>query len=115
MPNGKNGVNGPNAPLLVVRGPKSGLEHAVNRPLEAASSAMEIQQRLLIAAQLNVQVNLKFYRDRQGIVFSIFDFFWLTFTNTEYRMNIESGRGILVWIDHYQGSIDFNIVLYKGQ
>ena len=60
MPNGKNGVNGPNAQLLVVRGPKSGPEHAVNRPLEAASSALEIQQRTVIVAQLNVQVNIKF-------------------------------------------------------
>ena len=59
MPNGKNGVNGPNAQLLVDRGRKSGLEPAVNRPLEAPSNVVEIQQRPVIVAQLNVQVNLK--------------------------------------------------------
>ena len=59
MPNGKNGVNGPNAQLFVVRGPKSGPEHAVNLPLEAVSSVVEIQQSPGIVAQLNVQVKLK--------------------------------------------------------
>ena len=66
MPNGKNGVNGPNAQLLVDRGRKSGLEPAVNRPLEAPSNVVEIQQRPVIVAQLNVQVNLKFDRDVLG-------------------------------------------------
>ena len=58
MQNGKSGVNGPNVQLLVGRVPKSGPEHAVNLPLEAVSSVVEIQQRPGIVAQLNAQVNL---------------------------------------------------------
>ena len=57
MPNGKNGVNGPNAQLLVVRGPKSGPVAAVNQPLKAFNNVLEIQQRLKIVSQLNAQVN----------------------------------------------------------
>ena len=59
MPNGKNGVNGPNAQLLVGKDPKSGPVHAVNRPLEAMISVLEIQQRPGIVAQLNAKVTLK--------------------------------------------------------
>ena len=71
MPNGKNGVNGPNAQLLVDRGRKSGLEPAVNRPLEAPSNVVEIQQRPVIVAQLNVQVNLKFKWEVFGCTMSM--------------------------------------------
>ena len=59
MRNGKSGANGPNVQLLVGRVPKSGPEHAVNLPLEAVSSVVEIQQSPGIVAQLNAQVKLK--------------------------------------------------------
>jgi len=55
MRNGKNGANGPNVQLFVDRVPKSGPEHAVNLPLEATSSVVEIQQRPGSVAQLNAQ------------------------------------------------------------
>ena len=56
--NGKSGASGLNAQPLAARGWKSGLVDAVNQPPEAMSIALEIQQRLKIVAQLNVQVNL---------------------------------------------------------
>ena len=67
MQNGKNGVNGPDVQLLVGRVPKSGPEHAVNQPLEATSSVVEIQQRPGIVAQLNAQVKLKLNRHVQSL------------------------------------------------
>ena len=56
MPNGKNGVTGPNAQPLVARGPKSGPELAVSQLLEGTSSALEITQRRKIARHPSVQV-----------------------------------------------------------
>ena len=66
MQNGKSGANGPNVQLLVGRVPKSGPEHAVNLPLEAVSSVVEIQQRPGSVAQLNAQVKLKLNRHIQS-------------------------------------------------
>ena len=50
--NGKNGVNGPNARLLVAREPKSGLGHAAKETGRVQGN----QQRPKIVLWLNVQV-----------------------------------------------------------
>ena len=89
MPNGKNGVNGPNAQLLVDRGRKSGLEPAVNRPLEAPSNVVEIQQRPVIVAQLNVQVNLKFDRDVLGCTMYVVQYLGTGELRSRSRMKSE--------------------------